>query len=158
MWNPESEFPGDKPPQYRRLESAAGHRDRRRVMGDCAAAIGQTLSAKFRERVHVEPEVLDSWFNGIQLPCLEEPPVLPDCPSVADDWERAAVELDCLASLGKTNWYAEGSYPPDLRVRPSHVIAKEDKVRVVRDWPAAAFSWNSVLVNPPAQYAAMGDF
>ena len=46
-------------------------------MEDRAATIGQTLSAKFGERVLVEPEVRDSWFDGIQLPRIEEPPAVP---------------------------------------------------------------------------------
>ena len=67
MRSPESEFPGGRLAQFRRSESAPGPRDRWRAMEGGAATTGQTLSAKFRERVQVDPEALDSWFNGIQL-------------------------------------------------------------------------------------------
>ena len=84
--------------------------------------------------------------------------VLPDYPSVHVGREKAGKELDRLASRGGSHWYGEGPRPPDLRVCPSHVIAKEDKVRVARDRSNALFPLNSVLANFPAQYGAMGEF
>ena len=73
------------------------------------------------------------------------------------DRQRAAVELGRLAALCKIRWYPEGVYPFDLCVCPSHLIAKEDKVRVVHDWSNVLRHLNSCLSNPPAQYGAMGD-
>ena len=72
--------------------------------------------------------------------------------------EKASKELDRLAPRGGSHWYGESAYPPDLRVCPSRVIAKGDKVRVARDWPNALYPLNSVLANFPAQYGAMGEF
>ena len=100
------------------------------------------------------------WFEGFGLTFTEEPPVvvLPNHPSVAKGRQRAAAELDRLAGLGKIHWYQGGLRPPDLRVRPPHLVAKEDKVRVIRDWSSALYPLNSVLSNPPVQYGAMDDF
>ena len=55
----------------------------------------------------------------------EEPRVaiLPDFPSIVDDRQLAAVELDRLAALGKIRWYEEGSYPP----RPAGVPVPPDR-------------------------------
>ena len=83
---------------------------------------------------------------------------LSDFPSALGDRERAASELGRLAFLGKIRWYAKESYPPDLRNRPSRLIAKEDKVRAARDWSNALFPLNSVLVSPPVQYGTMDEF
>ena len=49
--------------------------------------------------------------------------ILPDFPSVVDDRQLAAVELDRLAALGKIRWYEEGSYPP----RPAGVPVPPDR-------------------------------
>ena len=90
----------------------------------------------------------------------EDPPIvaLPDYPSVLAERETASVELDRLATLGEIHWYSEGSYLPDLRARPSHLVVKTDKVRVVRNWPNVLFPLNSTLVNPPVDYGAMDGF
>ena len=108
----------------------------------------------------VGPEVASLWFNGIRLTFAGEPPaaVLPDYPSVAEDGQRAAAELDRLAGLGRIYGYRGGSCPPDLRVCPSHMIVKGDKARAAHDWSCAAYPLNSMLSNPPAQFGAMGDF
>ena len=100
------------------------------------ATKGQSLSARAREAAGVDPEVAPRWFDGITLTFAEEPRVVipPDYPSVVDDRQLAAVELDRLAGMGKIHWYEEGSYPPDLLASPSHLIVKEDKVRAARDW------------------------
>ena len=108
----------------------------------------------------MDPEVASLWFEGIGLTFTEGPPVvvLPDYPSVAEDRQRAAVELDRLAGLGKIHWYEGGSRPPDLRVCPSHLIAMDDEVRVAHDWSSALYTLNSVLSNPPVQCGATDDF
>ena len=129
-------------------------------MAGRTAATGQTLSAASCERVLGDPAARDNWVSGIQLARSEDPPmaVLPDYATVADDRERAAAELDRSASLGKIHWRAEGSHHPDLRVCPSHLIAKEDWVRAARDWSNALYPLNAVSVNPPVQYGTMGVF
>ena len=85
--------------------------------------------------------MMAQWFNGVELPLIEPPPVvvLQDYPSVVEDRQTAAVELDRLADLGKIHWYNDGSHPPDLRVCPSHLIVKKDKNRMVRDWSCAQY-------------------
>ena len=75
------------------------------------------------------------------------------CSSVNEDRDVAAAELDRLALLGKIHWRDCGSYPPELRVCPPHLIVKEDKVRVVHDWSNYQYPLNSVLAN-----GAMGEF
>ena len=122
-------------------------------MEDRTATMGQSTSAKGREEAHVGPDVVSRWFEGIELSYSEEPlvGVLPDCPSVLDDRYRAAGELGRLAASGKIHWRSEGSYPAYWRVCPSHLITKEDKMRVARDWSNVLFPLNSVLANPPVQ-------
>ena len=104
--------------------------------------------------------MMTQWFEGVELPLTESPPVaaLPDYPSVVEDRQKAAVELDRLAALGKIHWYEDGSYPPDLRVCPSHLIVKESKNRMVHDWSCAQYPLNAMLVNPPVEYGTMDGF
>ena len=118
-----------------------------------AATMGQSLFAKACEMAGVNPEVAPLWFKGIELTLTEEPPVavLPNYPSVMEDRQRAAVELERLAGLGGIHWREEGSHPPDLRARPSHLIAKGGRARAVHDWSRARCPVNSVLSNPPPQ-------
>ena len=108
----------------------------------------------------MDPEVASIWFEGVGLTFAAEPPaaVLPGYLSVAEDRQRATVELDRLAGLRKIHWYEGGSRPPDLRVCPSNLIAMDDKVRVAHDWSSALYTLNSVLSNPPVQCGTMGDF
>ena len=105
-------------------------------MGGRTAAMGQPLSAKGHEAAEVDPDMLALWFGGIELSVTDGPPVvvLPDYPSVPEDRSRAVAELGRLAVMRKSRWRDVGSYPPDLRVCPPHLIVKEDKVRVGRDW------------------------
>ena len=70
---------------------------------DRAATGGQSLSARAREEVGVDPEVAPLWFDRISLTFTEVPTVvaLSDYPSVSEGRQRAASELDRLAGLGK---------------------------------------------------------
>ena len=96
------------------------------MLEDCAAAKGQSLFARAREKIGVDPEIAALWFDGISLEFPEMPSVvvLPDYPSVSENRHRAASELGRLAGLGKIYWYGGGSFPPDLLVCPPHLIAK----------------------------------
>ena len=82
--------------------------------------------------------------------------VCPGCPSVLGDRYRAAAGFGRSAAFGKIHWYSVGSYPPVLRVCPSHLVVRGDKMRVVRDVSSASYPLNSVLGNPPVQYGATG--
>ena len=79
---------------------------------------------------------MDCWFQGVKLAIAKRlsAAVLPDYPSANEYRDASASELDRLASLGKSHWYGDGSYPPDLCVYPPHLIVRSDKVRVVQDW------------------------
>ena len=45
-----------------------------------------------------------------------------------------------------------------MTVCPSHLVVKEDKVRVVRDWSNVLYQRNFVLGNPPVQHGATDEF
>ena len=99
-------------------------------------------------------------FQGIRLASAKRPApvVMPDRPSLNEDREAVASELDRLASLGKTHRYNGGSYPRDLCVCPSHLFVKGNGVRVVHYWPNSQYPLNSALANPPVEYGAMDGF
>ena len=63
-----------------------------------------------------------------------------------------------MASRGGVHWFGEGACPPDLRVCPSRVKVKEDKVRAPHDWLNAVCPLNSALANPFVQYGTMDEF
>ena len=118
---------------------------------------GNSLRFEFRQKLGVGSMVMDFWREGVRLAITSQPPpaVFPDYPSVFEDREGAASELDRLAPPGKVNWYNDGSSPPDLCVCPSDLIAKRDMVGAGHDWPSHQYPLNSILVNPPAEYGAM---
>ena len=88
---------------FHRLEKLPGPQDEWRIGEDLAAAHGLPLSEGGRRTLGVRTEMATQWFNGVELPLTETPPVaiLPDYPSVLEDRQRAAVELGRLATLGK---------------------------------------------------------
>lgn len=160
MLDPELGFDGERLPHLCRLESLPGPQGRRRAAGDRSATLGQTLSLKFREKALEGQTMIDVWPGGVQLICTENPPsaVSQDYPSVNVGRKEAGKELNRLASRGEVHRYGEGARPPDFRVRPSHVIVKEDTARVAHDWSNVLYPLNSVLVNPPAHYGATDEF
>ena len=95
------------------------------------------MNLEFCQKLGVGNMSLVRWFEGIRVASTSQPApaVLPDYPPVLEDRGVAPSELDCLAPPGKIHWYADGLSPPDLCVSPPHVIAKNDNVRVVHDWP-----------------------
>ena len=160
MCSSESDLTGERLAQFHRLERLPGPRDKWRVGEDIAAAYGLSLSETGCRTLGVRTEMVSQWFNGVELPLTQIPPVviLPDYPAVAEGRQKAAVELDRLAALGKIHWYGEGSRPPDLRACPPHLIVKADKNRMGHDWSCAQYPLNAMLVNPPVEYGTMGDF
>ena len=139
MCSLESDLVGERRAHFHRLGKLPGPRDQWRVGEDFAAARGMSLSEAGRKTLGIRTEMGAQWFDGAELPLTEPPPVviLQDYPSVAEDRQRAAVELDRRADLGEIHWYKGVSYPPDLRVCPSHLIVKKDKNRMVHDWSCA---------------------
>ena len=160
MWRAESDFAAESFARYLRLESSSGPRDERRAQEDQSATECQTLSARFCETVLGDPAMRDRWLCGIQRECAGSPPivVLPDHPPALAEQEKSGLGLDRLAPLGEIYWRSDGSYPPDLRVRPSHWIVEADKVRVVRERPNVLYPLNSMLADPPVDYGPMGGF
>ena len=75
------------------------------------------------------------WFQAIALDVEEEPKsaARDDDPSVKENTDLDATELSRPTALGKIIWYLDGQRPQDLRVCPSHLIAKSDKVRMAND-------------------------
>ena len=70
----------------------------------------------------------------------------------------AAAELGRLASLSEIHWCERDCAPPDPRVRPSQLIPRGEKVRVVHDWSNCRYDPNEALVDPPVTYADMDEF
>ena len=139
---------------------AAGPTDFWRVEEDRAEALGNTLSVYACASAGVEKSMLGRRFCGINFEFRSVHPatVFQDYPSVKNQPNSAAAEQDRLASLGKIHWYAKDCAPPDLRVCPSHLIAKGEEVRVVRDRSNRKYGLNGALINPPAKYGEMGEF
>ena len=160
MCSPNSELEGEGLTQFRRLEGLPGPRDKWRTGEVFSAPHGLSSSGRGRRALGVRTEMAAQRFNGAELPLAETPPIAisPDYPSVMEGRQRAAIELNRLAALGKSHWHEEGSHPPDLRVCPPHLIVKEDKNRMARDWSCAQYPLNTMLLNPPVEYGAMGDF
>ena len=61
----------------------------------------------------------------------------------------------CSASVGRYRSRpscGHGCHPSDLRVCPSRLIVKPDKIRVGRHWSNLACGLNGLLVNPPVEF------
>ena len=121
--------------EFHILSNDDGPRDRWRIGEDGTAPRGNLLRRDFCRSADTGSAAMESWFQGITLEFTTPmtPIVLSDYPAVHADREVAASELDRLASLGEIHWYEKDSYPPDLCVCPSHLIAESDKVGEVRD-------------------------
>ena len=102
--------------KYRVLAAAKGPRDWWGGEEDKTATLGNSLQFEFRQEAGVSSMATERWFHGISLAFTSRPlpVVLPDYPSVNEDCEVAAAELDRLAPLGQIHWCDEVSYPPDL--------------------------------------------
>ena len=74
MLDPELEFDGARPAEYLRLEPLPGPQDRWRAADGRSAALGQTLSLKFSEKVLGDQTMLGVWFGGVHLICSGNPP------------------------------------------------------------------------------------
>ena len=107
MCSLESDLVGEGRTHFHRLGKLPGPRDQWRVGEDFAAARGMSLSEAGCKTLGIRTEMAAQRFNGVELPLTEPPPVviLQDYPSVAEDRQRAAIELDRLADLGKIHWY-----------------------------------------------------
>ena len=83
---------------------------------------------------------------------------LQDYPAVKNQPEVTPAELDRPASFGEIHWCEKDCFPPDLRVRPSHLVVKGGKVRAVHHWSNRKYGSNEESLNPPAKYGDMRDF
>ena len=124
--------PGDR---LRAILSAEGPCDEWLAMKDGAACAGNTLLIKACVELGSLRGHVALWFQGFHLRTSARPKaaVQYEYPSVTHNPEVAAAELDRLASLSTITRCPAGDMPPDLRVRPSQLIVKPCKVRVVRD-------------------------
>ena len=104
--------------------------------------------------------MLEHWFRGIRLEFRSASPgvVLQDCPSVQNEPDVTAAELDRLPSVGKIRWREKDGAPADLGVSPPQLVAKGGKVRVVRDWPNYQFCLNEAPGNLPVNYGDKNEF
>lgn len=145
--------------RYTLLRDCPGPRDQWREAEDFATARGNSLSLSVAAEVGVCDRFLQTWFRGISFDSSHAPPVarVENYSSVLQDPDTAGKEMDRLTGLGKIHWYHHGA-PPDLRVCPSKLIIKPDKVRLVHDWSCANYPLNSLLPNPPVNYGTMDSF
>ena len=141
------------------LSRATGPSDGQRREEDRSAAFGATLSAHACAEAGFEDSTLERWFCGIKLESRSAPLVvaLQDYPSARNQPDVAAVELYRLASLGEIHWRDKDCAHPDLKVRPSQLIANGEEVRVVHDWPRLMYNVNEARVKPPVKYGDMDE-
>ena len=87
MCSSESDLAGERRPHFRHLGGLPGPRDAWRVGEDLTVAFGASLSEAGCKLMGFRAEMIAQWFNGIELPLTEWPPVvvLPDYPSFAED-------------------------------------------------------------------------
>ena len=116
-----------------------------------------------RSRASRAGSAIPSWSSGsVELRCSRQGApteiLLGDFPSARETSELAAAELGRLSPLGEMFEYPVGCYQPDLRVCPSQLIAKPDRIRIARYWPDASCGLNQLLINPDAGYSDMGGF
>ena len=110
MCRPATVLEEDRRTQFLRLQGLRGPQDAWREGEDAAVARGLRLSGKERGELGVCSNLLSQWFDGVELPLTEVPPVavLQDYPSVSGGRQGAAAELDRLAGLRKIHWYDKG--------------------------------------------------
>ena len=161
MVSPYDMLPGDEVLGRLRPSPSSGcPRDRWRAEEDRAASAGNPLPTLACMGAGVDESTLGRWYRGIKLDFRYVSPVAlsQDYPSVKHEPEVAAAELGRLSSLGEIHCFGEDCAPPDLRVRPSKLIATGGKVRVVGDWPNHEDGLDSALLNSPANFCGMEDF
>ena len=113
---------GDEVRDKRNISSdAEGPRDPWRAAEAEVAVAGNSLRIRTCINAGVGERFLKLWPRGIELGLSGEPlrVSMAEYPSVRDQPEVAATELDRLSAMGKIHWYHQGCHPPDLRVCPS---------------------------------------
>ena len=138
--------------------SRCAHMDPVRALEDAAMRRGNTLNVAHCLRMGVDPDIVKLWTDGVLLEGHEHAPVqvMEDYPSVRDDPETAARELDRLTSEGKIYWYSEGTAPSDLHIAPTTLIVKQERSRLGHDWTRSGL--NEHLVVPSTTFQTMDDF
>lgn len=145
--------------KLRALQQSAGPNDESRAMEDRAACVGNTLPPQDCAELGVKTWCLEWRFEGIELETTESPrlAVLGDYPSVTENPEVAASEVDRPSGLSEITWYPAGHAPPDLRVCPLQLIGKPGKVRMVHDWSNPSDGPSGALSNPGVGRGPWGD-
>ena len=87
MCSADSGLVGERRAHFCRLGKLPGPRDEWRVGEDFTAARGMSLSEAGCKALGVRTEMVAQWFDGVELPLTELPPVviLQDYPPVAED-------------------------------------------------------------------------
>ena len=98
--------------------------DSTRRLEDEAMRRGNTLNCEPCLRMGIDPAIVQLWADGVRLEGHEHAPihVMEDYPSVRNDPETAARELDRLTTAEKIFWYAPGEVPHDLHIAPTTLV------------------------------------
>ena len=80
MCSSESALEGERLAHFHHLEGLPGPQDEWRTGEDLVAAHGLSLPEGGRRTLGVSTEMATQWFNGVELPLTETPPIviLPD--------------------------------------------------------------------------------
>ena len=118
------------------------------LMEEQASELANSMSFHACSRLGVAPEFINEWLNGVRLSGTEGmiPFFFDDYPSLKQNADIAAAELDRLTSRQKIFWYPPGTAPANLSVCPGNLILKGARARVVQDWTRAGL--NQRLTSP----------
>ena len=114
-----------------------------------------TLKLDVCQRLGVKDVFLQEWREGVRLTGheLANPFHVADYPSVIYGYDRAAEEVDRLASEGKIHWFDHDNVPADVDVCPSTLVIKQARMRLVHDWTRVGL--NECLEVPPVAFATL---
>ena len=127
-------------------------------MEEEASVMSNSISYHACVRLGVAPQFIDEWLNGVRLAGAEgmAPFHFDDYPTLKDNAEIAAKELDRLTLRQKIFWYPPGTAPTNLSVCPGNLILKGSRARVVQNWARAGL--NQRFVIPEVNYGTMDSF
>ena len=122
--------------------------------------MGSTLSLKACMDLGVSRECILWRPQGIELhtTVARRLSVLGDFLSVKGNPEVAAKGLGRLSPVGEISRRPEGGHPPGLRARPSPVIAKPNKLRMVREWSNPSYGHAGAPLNLGVDFGTLCGF